>query len=126
MYPALIAKIRNAQAVGKDSVKAPHTKMDEAVLEVLKKHGYIDSFETKGRSPKRTLEIKLKYADGKGAIGGVRLLSTPSRHLYFGTKRIFPVKNGYGTLVISTPKGIIDGEGARRNKIGGEALFQIW
>lgn len=126
MYPALITKIRNAQAVGKESVKAPYTKMDEAVLMVLKKRGYIESFETKGRSPKKTLEIKLKYENGKGAIGGVRLISKPSRHIYFGAKKIRPVKNGYGSLLLSTPKGVMDGGEARRNKVGGEALFQIW
>lgn len=126
MYIDLLTKIRNSQAVGKESIKTYYTKMDEAVLGVLVKRGYVEGFEVKGRQPKKILEVKLKYEEEKGVINGVKFFSKPGQKIQFGYKKILPVKNGYGVLVLSTPKGVMSGEDARKNKIGGEALFKIW
>ncbi len=126
MYIDLLTKIKNAQAVRKDSVKTIHTKGDESIAVLLEKKGYIDGFEVRGKSPKKILEVRLKYEEGIGAIRGVKFLSTPSRRIRFGYAKILPVKNGYGSLLLSTSKGIMTGEEAKRNKIGGEALFKIW
>jgi len=120
MYINLLTKLKNAQAVKKESVKINQSKMAEAIAKILEKNNYIGSFE------KKVIEIKLKYQDNKGAINGIKLISKPSRRIYFGYRDIKPVKQGYGLLVISTPIGIVTGQEARRAKAGGQALFQIW
>lgn len=126
MYYNLLTKIKNAQAVKAESVKIPLSNMDLVIAELLVKHKFIDEAVKKGRTPKRILEIKLKYKQGKGAIHGLRLLSKPSRRLYSGYKEIKPIRQGYGLLVLSTPKGIMDGKSAKKEKIGGQLLFEIW
>ena len=122
-YISLLTKIKNAQAVKKESIKVPYSKLDEEIVSVLVKNNYLDSFEKKGRNPKRILDIKLKYNDGGGTVSGVKLLSRPSRRLYIGYKEIRPVRHGYGLLVLSTPKGIMT---AKKAKVGGQTLFEIW
>ena len=126
MYTDSLTKIKNAQAVKKESVKVPYTNSDFAVGELLAKHKFIEEVSKKGRMPKRALELKLKYKNGQGAIQGVRFLSRPSRRLYAGYKEIKPVRQGYGLLALSTPKGILDGKTAKKEKVGGQLLFEIW
>lgn len=126
MYIDLLTQIKNAQLVKKGNIKVCYSKMDEAVLKVLTENNYIEKFEKKGRGNLRVLDIKLKYADSKGAIRGIKLLSKPSRRLYLGYSDIRPVKSGYGLIIISTPKGVMTGLQAKKNKVGGEALFEIW
>jgi len=126
MYQDLIVKIKNAQAVKKESIKTPYNKYDEAVAVVLAKNNYVSAVSKKGRNPKRILELELKYEDGKGVVNGVKILSNPSRKLYVGYKDIKKVKQGYGILVLSTPKGIMTGGEARKQKLGGQVLFEIW
>lgn len=126
MYLDVLTKIRNAQAVGQESIKVPFSNFDAAVLEVLEKNKLIESVGKKGRMPKRILEVRLRYVNGKGAIIGMRVLSKYSRRLYAGYKALRPIRQGYGIAVISTPKGIVDDKTARRLKVGGQLLFEIW
>jgi small subunit ribosomal protein S8 len=73
------------------------------------------------------LEVILRYnADGSAFIRGVKRISKPGRRMYLKSAEVFPVKFGKGTLVLSTPKGILAGEEARKEKVGGEQLFIIW
>ena len=124
----LLTKIKNAQKARKEFVKASYSNLDYAVAEVLAKNNYVDSVAKKGRMPKRVLEIKLKYSsdDKRGAINGIKLLSTPSRRLYTGYEKLHPVKQGFGLVVISTSKGLMTGKEARKSKLGGQLLFEIW
>jgi len=127
MYLDLLTKIKNGQAVKKESVKLPYSEMDFLIAELLTKHKFADGASKKGRAPKRVLEVKLRYdKEGKGAVQGINVLSRPSRRLYTGYKDLRPVRQGYGLLIISTPKGIMDGKSARQQKLGGQLLFQIW
>lgn len=126
MYTNLLTKIRNAQAAKKESIKMPFSNMDLAVAEILEKNKFIEGVAKKGRMPKRVLEITLKYVDNKGVIQGVNFLSKPSRALYTGYKEIRPVRQGYGLLIVSTSKGIMDGKQAKKSKLGGQLLFEIW
>lgn len=127
MLNALI-KVKNAQAVKQESAKVPFSKMTLAILEILKKYHYIESVAEKGVSKKdiKDIEVKLRYKDNGGAIHGIKILSKPSRRLYAGYKEIKPVKQGYGVLVLSTSKGIMDGKTAKKMKLGGQLLFEIW
>lgn len=110
----------------KENLKASHSKKDEAVLAILKRNGYIEDFEKKGRGPKKIFEIKLKYEEGKGAINGIKFVSKPSCRVYSGYKEISPVKRGYGLSVVSTSNGLLSANEAKKNKVGGQLLFEIW
>ncbi len=126
MYIDTLIRIKNAQQARKRSVKFPFAKMDMAILEVLASKGYIDEVQKHGRLPKRVLEVRLAYPEGKGAITGLRFVSKPSRRLYAGYREMRKVKNGYGLAVLTTPKGILTGPEARAKKVGGQVLFEIW
>ena len=126
MYINLLTKIKNAQAVQKENVKVPCTKMDEKIVDILIKHGYLKDAEKKGRNPKKVIDIKLNYKDKKGVIRGVKFISKPSRRIYVGYRDVKLVKGGQGMVLLSTPKDIMTGKEVRKMKIGGEALFEIW
>lgn len=126
MYTDLLTKIQNAQKAKKASVKVAFSNLDLAISELLSKHGFIGAVNKKGRMPKRVLEIDLKYIEDKGAISGVKFLSVPSRRLYAGYADLRPVKQGYGIALISTPKGVMTSLEAKKAKMGGQLLFEIW
>src|SRR3989344_7649856 len=120
MFLNVLTKIKNAQAVRQETTKLPFSNFDLAILEVLEKNKFIGSASKKGRMPKRILEVRLKYKNGKGAINQIKILSKFSRRLYSGYKDLRPIRQGFGIAVLSTPKGILDNKTARRNKVGGQ------
>ena len=98
-----------------------------AIVEKLKAIGLVGGIEKKGKKVKKTLDITLKYdAAGKPVINGAKRVSKPGRRLYRSVDQIIPVRYGHGHLILSTPKGIKTGLEARKEKVGGEALFEIW
>jgi small subunit ribosomal protein S8 len=123
MYVNFLVKIKNAQQAGKDALRAPFSKMDLAIAEVLVKYGYLKNVEVKGKSEKRILEINLNK---EKIIQGLKFISLPSRRIYAGYKEIKSVKSGYGIAVISTPQGITSNKEARKKKLGGQILFEIY
>jgi small subunit ribosomal protein S8 len=94
-----------------------------SIAELLVSHGYIASATKKGRGAKRVIDITLKE---EPAIHGIRFVSTPSRSIYAGYRKIRPVKGGHGMAVLTTSYGILTGEMARKQKVGGKVLFEIW
>lgn len=126
MYIRLLTQIKNAQATYKERMKFPYSNMTEKVLEVLKNNKFILNFEKKGRAPKKFFDIWLLYKKGVGAINGVKLISRPSRRIYKGYNKINSVRQGYGMGVISTSQGIMTSKEAKKNKVGGQMLFEIW
>lgn len=122
-----IIRLKNASMVRKDSVSAPYSKILMAIADKLKQDGYIAQAEKTGKKVKKTIEVKLAYeSNGKPTISGVKRISKPGQRLYKGVKDIVPVRYGTGTVILSTPKGILTGEEARKEKVGGETLFEIW
>lgn len=126
MYTQLLTQIMNAQKVSQERIKVPHAVFDERVLEVLSSAGYVGSVEKKGKNPKKYIEVTLRYNNGKGAINGIRFVSTPSHRVYKKASELRPVKQGYGISVVSTSKGIMKGLDARTQRLGGQVLFTIW
>jgi small subunit ribosomal protein S8 len=122
----MIIMMKNASLAKKGSVVVPFSKIKEAILTCLKKEGYVNDFSKKLKKGKNFLEIELVYIDKIPKINEVERISKQSRRVYFGMKNIFPVRNGRGLLVLSTPKGILSGKEAKQNQVGGEALFKIW
>lgn len=126
MYTDLLTHIQNAQRARKETIKFPYSNMDMAIAEILVKKGFIEAASKKGRMPKRVIEVVIKYNEGKGAIEGVRFLSVPSLRRYAGYENLRVIRQGYGTALISTPSGIMTVEEAKKAKIGGQLLFEIW
>ncbi len=122
----LIIKIKNAGLAGKDAIEVPFSKLSESILALLEREGYIKSFAKKGKKIVKTIDVELAYEDGKSKVEGVERISKLSRRVYANTKQIRPVRSGYGTLVVSTPKGILSDKEAKKQNVGGEVLFKIW
>ncbi len=124
----LIINMKNAALVKKETVVVPHSKFKESILNLLKREGYIEDYKIlKGDGVKKRIRIFLKYDEkGNPKINDVKRVSKPSKRLYYGYRKILPVKYGHGIMIISSSKGIITDKEARKEKIGGEPLFKIW
>ena len=122
-----IIRIKNAGAIKKASVSVPYSAFKMAIAEKLKDAGFVGPVEKKGKKVRKTLDVMLKY-DAKGAhvISGVKRISKPGRRMYKSVLEIHPIRYGKGALVLSTPKGVLTDKEARKEKVGGEALFEIW
>ncbi|MEK7569159.1 MAG: 30S ribosomal protein S8 [Patescibacteria group bacterium] len=122
----MLNRIKNAGNAGKELTDIPYSQMKESIAEVLFKQGFVTSYAKKGKKVQKTLEVGIAY-DGKNPrVVGVARMSKPSVRYYIKAADIKPVKNGYGLMVISTPKGIMSGDEARKGQVGGEVLFKIW
>ncbi|OGI73101.1 30S ribosomal protein S8 [Candidatus Nomurabacteria bacterium RIFCSPHIGHO2_02_FULL_41_18] len=122
----MLIMIKNASLSGKESVLVPFSKIKFSISECLAKEGYIKSVAKKVRKDHPVLELELQYIGKEPKIKEVERISKQSRRVYFGMKDIHPVKGGTGVLVLSTPKGILSGRNARKEQVGGEALFRLW
>jgi small subunit ribosomal protein S8 len=122
----MIVRIKNAADAKKESVVFPHSKLKLAIADALFKAGYIKSFGKKGKKIAKFIEVGLIYEDGESKIKGVERVSKTSKRVYHQVKDIHKVKSGHGSLILSTPKGIMTDKMAREEKVGGEALFKIW
>jgi len=122
----MLIRIRNAGAAGKESTIIPHSNLRLSIAEALLKRGYVASISKKGKKTKKVIEIGIAYKGDEPKIKGAERVSKLSRRVYYGFRDIRPVKNGFGLLMLSTPKGILSGEEARKESVGGEALFKIW
>jgi small subunit ribosomal protein S8 len=122
----MIVQIRNASDAKKESVVLPYSKLKLAILDTLLKEGFVKSFGKKGKKVAKFIEVVLVYEGDEPKIHGVQRISKSSRRVYQKAKDIRGVKNGFGILVLSTPKGIMSDKMARMEKVGGEALFKIW
>ena len=122
----MLAQIRNAGAVKKASIVLPYSKLRYAVALALAKEGYVGAVVKKGKKVVKLMEVELLYTNGKHRVTETVRLSKPSRRMYYGVDDIRAVRQGYGTLMLSTPDGILSGTEAKKKKVGGEALFKIW
>jgi small subunit ribosomal protein S8 len=123
----MIIRIKNAAMAGNDVVVMPQSKIKIAIAEKLKQRKIISDFAVRGKGVAKSLEIILAR-DEKGfyAFKDVRRVSKPGCRIYFSVHDIRLVMGGTGSLVISTPKGILFGNEARSERVGGEPLFEIW
>lgn len=126
----MLVQIKNAQSRGKDEVVLPFSKIKFAIAQILKQKGFIGEIEKRKKKMKKSelnfIAIKLKYDNGIGAINEVNLISKPSRRVYAGKEDLKAVKNGYGISIVSTPRGLMTGEDARKAGVGGEMICEVW
>lgn len=127
----LLMRIRNAGTAGKALVYIPHSDLKLRIANVLMKEGYVSSVIKKTRKnskgSERVIEIGIIYdAPRVPRVHGMERVSRPSRRLYAGARELKPVHQGHGILLVSTPKGVMTGEEARKEHVGGEILCKVW
>jgi small subunit ribosomal protein S8 len=122
----MLTSIKNAQAVFKETVEIPFSNLKYEIAKILEKEKFIEKVEKKGKKTKRIIEITLKYQDKAPAISGLKRISKPGQRIYLPAKKIKRVKGGYGIAIISTSKGLMTNKEARKKKLGGEVLCEIW
>jgi small subunit ribosomal protein S8 len=122
----MIDAIKNANAGGKMVVTVPYSSLVLRSLEVLKNEGFIESVERKGKKPGNQIEVALLQVDGRSRIHDLKRVSKLSRRVYSGFKGISRYKNGFGMRILTTPKGVMSDKQARKEKVGGEVLFELW
>ncbi len=123
----MLTRIRNAQAVKKETVVFPYSKIKWEILNVLSKSDYIKGLDKTNKKNKKFIEIILKYDEEKTPkISELKRVSKPSRRVYVHAKDIWFFKKGLGIKVLSTPKGVLSDKESKKLNVGGEILLEIW
>jgi len=126
----MLNRIRNAQAVLKETVDIPLSNLRYEIAKILEKGGFVAEVEKKGKKTKKVIEITLKYNEKIPVISGLKRISKPGQRIYKKAKELKPVKGGYGIAIISTSKGggggLMTDKEARKQKLGGEVICEIW
>lgn len=118
----MLTRIRNAYSVSKDSVLISVSKNKLAILEILKEKGYISDFSVEGRN----IIVVLQYKNSLPVVKSLERVSKPGRRVYVKTEEIPSVLSGHGIAVLSTSKGIMTGDSAKKEKIGGELICKVY
>lgn len=122
-----LTRIRNASSAGKDECVSPHSKMKAEIARILKEEGFIANLsEAKDDRGHKTLVVQLKYVNGEPSINGLKRVSRPGLRLYTKSSDIPRVLNGLGVCILTTPKGMMKDRDARRQKLGGEMVCNVW
>ena len=126
----MLTRIRNGTMRQRVSVSIPHSRIKERVAEVLRDEGYICDFEVLAGKPRPILRLKLRYIgdrrNRRSVISGLKRVSRPGRRVYVGKDEIPWVLSGMGTAIVTTSHGVMTGQQARRQGIGGEVICQVW
>ena len=121
-----LTRIRNAGIAGHKTVLIPSSKLKVAITEILKDQGYIADFEEIQGDVQAELKITLRYFEGKSAIKEITRISKPGRRVYVSADQLPRIKNGLGTAIISTSKGVMNDKQARKFNVGGEFVCSLW
>lgn len=121
----LVIRLKNGYMSRKERITVPYSKFRISVLEKLQALNYIEKFEVEGEVIK-TIYVDLKYHGGVPAITDVKIFSKPGRRWYVPYKEIKPVLGGMGRVILSSSKGILTDNEAKKERVGGELLFHIW
>lgn len=118
----MLTRIRNAHQALHGEVAIPKSRVKTAIAGILKEEGYITDFSEE----ERAIKIALKYEGGRPLISGIRKISKPGRRVYVAAADIPRVQNGLGICVLSTSQGLLGGDRAKAQNVGGELLFEVW
>ena len=122
----LLTRIRNGQQARKDSVLTPASKLRANVLDVLQREGYIRGYSEEVLAGQKGIRIELKYFEGQPAIQHLARVSKPGRRVYSGSSELPRIRNGLGTIIVSTPRGVLSDAEAREQNVGGEVLAEVF
>ncbi len=126
MHYDLLAKIKNAYRAKNEGFQTPYSTSDFAIAKILVRHKYLKEAQKRVIDKKQYIDIKMLYNDGTAAFEDFRIKSKPSRRTYTGYRDLRPVRQNYGLGILSTPGGIMTTSEARKLKLGGEYLLEIW
>ena len=126
----MLTRMRNALMRQHPLVSIPHSKAKLAIAKVMKEEGYIEDYEVLPEKPQAVLRVKLKYTGGRrdyrSIISGLERVSKPGRRIYVGKQDIPWVLSGMGIAILTTSKGVMTGQKARRLGVGGEVICKVW
>ena len=126
----MLTRVRNALMREHATVSMPLSKTKEAIAQVLRDEGYIEDYEILQQEPQSVLQLKLKYVgdrrNHRSIITGLERISKPGRRIYVGKDEIPRVRSGMGTAIMTTSRGVITGQQARRLGVGGEVICEVW
>lgn len=121
-----LIRIKNAYRASKEECRAPYSRMKAEVARILQEEGYIWSYEVESEGKRPEIVVKTKFVNSSPALTDLKKVSKPGRRQYVGCQEIPRVLGGLGISIVSTSKGVMTGGQARREKVGGEFLAQIW
>ena len=122
----MLTRIRNGQQARKDSILTPASKLRTRVLDVLQREGYIRGYTEEELAGQKGIRIELKYFEGQPAIQHLARVSKPGRRVYSGATELPRIRNGLGTVIVSTPRGVLSDAEARDQNVGGEVLAEVF
>ena len=122
----MLTRIRNGQQARKDSILTPASKLRAHVLDVLQREGYIRGYSEEELAGQKGLRIELKYFEGQPAIQHLARVSKPGRRVYSASRELPHIRNGLGTIIVSTPRGVLSDAEAREQNVGGEVLAEVF
>ena len=126
MHYRILAELKNATRAKKDKVIFPYSKMDFAILKKLAESGYVKSADKEAAGRRSVIVVRLVSGEKAPAVNDFKIMSKPSRHTYVDYRNLSTIRQGHGISMLSTSQGIMTGKEARKSKIGGEYLFEIW
>ncbi|OQX74657.1 MAG: 30S ribosomal protein S8 [Campylobacteraceae bacterium 4484_4] len=122
-----LTRIRNASMRKLEVTELLYSKLVESVVKILQEKGYIDSYNVKEDGNKKFIKVVLRYDDrGNQVINEIKKISKPGRRVYKGADEIKRFKNGYGTIIVSTSKGVLSNDVAYKEGVGGEVICSVW
>lgn len=121
----MLIKIKNAQIAKHEAVQISYSKFKHEIAKTLERAGFIGKVERKGKRVKKILEMGLLYHNDSPKINGIKFISKLSRRIYTPYRALHRSSRG-GIFLLSTPKGVSTGEEARKEKVGGELIAEVW
>jgi len=122
----MLTRIRNAVRIKADKVDVPASRMKLDIAKILKEEGFIRAYKILKYKKQGILRLNLKYVDSESIITNLKRISKPGRRVYVGGRDVPRVMGGVGIAILTTSRGLVTDEVARRDNIGGEVLCQVW
>lgn len=122
----MLTRIRNAIAVRKNELSLPHSNMKEAVARLLKENNFLNGYEVVDGNVGKMLRVTINGENQNARITEIQRLSKPGRRMYTGADEIPSVKRGRGLVIVSTSKGLMTGQQARTERLGGELICKVY
>ncbi|MDP2741359.1 MAG: 30S ribosomal protein S8 [bacterium] len=122
----MLNRIRNAKSVQKEDVLVPFSRIKYEIAGILSRDGFVGEVKKIVKEKNKAIKITLKYDNGVSAISGLRRVSKPGQRIYSEFSELRRIRGGYGISVVSTSKGLKTNKEARKLKIGGEVICEVW
>lgn len=122
----MLTRIRNAILVSKTTVSMPHSNLKQSVAEILQKNGFLGEVSVSGEGVAKKLDIKINDDTANAKITEIARLSKPGKRLYAKASEIPVIKSGRGIVIVSTSKGVMTGDAAKKARIGGELICRVY